>query len=59
MTLDDFREIFDGLPAELYEYAEGAEEVQDNEDVRKAGKAYLEARAYFFDILEAYGISVG
>lgn len=58
-SLEEFREDFDGAALELEEYAEGAIEIEDCDDLAAKAQAYLDAKQEFETALESYGIEVG
>ena len=58
-TSNQYYVQYDGAPYELYEFAEGAIHVTDNEELSNAATAYLEARQAFLEALAEADIEQG
>jgi len=59
MTKEEFVYAYDGAPYELYEFAEGAVEITDCDELKKLATEYLEARQAFENGLDETGIEKG
>jgi len=59
MTLEEFREKYDGAPYELYEFAYLASEVIDCKELALTGEAYLAAREQMQKMLQKYDVEQG
>ena len=51
MTEQEFIENYDQAPYELYEFADAAAGVEDNDELATAANRYLEARETFENLL--------
>lgn len=58
-SLEEFRDDFDGAPLELKDFAEGAIEIEDCDDLASKAQAFLDAKEEFESALESHGIEVG
>lgn len=58
-SLEEFRDDFDGAALDLEEYAEGAIEIEDCDDLAIKAQAFLDAKEEFKSALESHGIEVG
>lgn len=59
MTLDRYRTRYNQAPFMLYEFAEGAIEIDDAPDLKTTGELYLLAKLNFEQMLKTYNIEQG
>jgi hypothetical protein len=59
MTLDDYKEEYDGAPIDIFEFAYGATQVTDSPALSNAAQALLEAHQAFQNALGSAGIEQG
>lgn len=59
MTLEDFRENYSGFPGFDWEFAEAAIKLEDDDELKEAAKAFLEARNQFDALLIVREIEYG
>ena len=59
MTLNEYREQFDGAPLFFDEFAEGAAKVADDEALQQAAVKYLAARGLFEAQLYRVSVEIG
>lgn len=57
--LEEFVEEFNGAPFELADFAEGAAEIEDCEELSTAASDFLHAKEVFENALNTHGIEVG
>jgi hypothetical protein len=59
MTLDKFVGDYDGAPLELSDFAYGAAQITDNQDLKEIAQEYLQAKRNFEHALDIAGVMVG
>jgi len=59
MIFSEYKEIYDHAPYTLEEFAEGAEEVEDNPALADAAKQFIRAKIIFENVLEDASIEMG
>ena len=55
----EYIKIYDGAPCDLYEFAEGAVNVQDCDELKVKAVEYLSAKLRFEKFLEDIGVGIG
>jgi hypothetical protein len=58
-TTKKYLEDYDGAPYDLDEFATGAEEVNDNDSLKKSATEFLRAKEVFEQELEKIGLEMG
>ncbi len=58
-SIEEFVEEFSGAPYELHEFAEGAIDVEDCDELVLAAQRYIDAKFAFEQALEEQGVEIG
>lgn len=58
-SIEEFVEEFSGAPYELHEFAEGAVDIEDCDELVLVAQRFIDAKFAFEQVLEEHGVEVG